>query len=62
MEIRGLGIINVPDLYGIGAIREKKYNLRPWAELEDWDPGKDYERLSGEDTKRDLLGIKILDT
>ncbi|MDD3163755.1 MAG: HPr(Ser) kinase/phosphatase [Sphaerochaetaceae bacterium] len=58
MEIRGLGIINVPDLYGIGAIREKK-QVQLWAELEDWDPGKDYERLSGEDTKRDLLGIKI---
>lgn len=58
MEIRGLGIINVPHLYGIGAIREKK-QVQLWAELENWNPEKDYERLSGEETKKDLLGIQI---
>ncbi|MDY4889021.1 MAG: HPr(Ser) kinase/phosphatase [Sphaerochaetaceae bacterium] len=58
MEVRGLGIINVPDLYGIGAIREKK-QVQLWAELEDWDPTKNYERVTGETSTRELLDIQI---
>lgn len=58
MEIRGIGIINIPDLYGIGAIREKK-EVQLWVHLENWDPNKNYERVTIEDQQKELLGISI---
>ena len=36
MEIRGLGIINITNLFGVGAIREKK-QIQLAVELETWD-------------------------
>ncbi len=57
MEIRGLGIINVANMYGIGAIRDKK-QVQLYVQLERWDDKKDYTRL-GEGLQKDLLGIKI---
>jgi len=57
MEIRGLGIINIPDLYGISSIRERK-EIQFWAHLEDWDQNKNYERIS-EEKSESILGIKI---
>lgn len=44
MEIRGLGIINVESLFGVGAIRDKK-RIELVIRLEEWDPKKEYERL-----------------
>jgi HPr kinase/phosphorylase len=60
MEIRGIGIINVKSLYGIGSIRtEKKVQLV--IELEEWDPKnpKEYDRIGLEEKYIDLLGLKI---
>ena len=37
MEIRGLGIINIKDLYGVSSIREKKI-VDLVLELIEWDP------------------------
>ncbi len=58
MEIRGLGIINVSQLYGIGAIREQK-EIQLIVELEEWDPNKVYDRLGTNQKTNDLLGVKI---
>ena len=44
MEIRGLGIINVESLFGIGAIRDKK-RIELIVRLEEWDNKKEYDRL-----------------
>jgi HPr kinase/phosphorylase len=44
MEIRGLGIINIESLFGVGAIRDKK-RIELVVRLEEWDPKKEYERL-----------------
>ncbi len=44
MEIRGLGIINIESLFGVGAIRDKK-RIELVIRLEEWDPRKEYERL-----------------
>jgi HPr kinase/phosphorylase len=44
MEIRGLGIINVESLFGVGAIRDKK-RVELVVKLEDWDNRKEYDRL-----------------
>lgn len=58
MEIRGLGIINVSQLYGVGAIRDQK-EVQLVVELEDWDPNKMYDRLGTEQNYMDLLGVKV---
>jgi HPr kinase/phosphorylase len=58
MEIRGLGIINVSHLFGVGAIRDKK-QVQLVVELEEWDPEKLYDRLGSGDMNREILGVKI---
>lgn len=57
MEIRGLGIINVANMYGIGAIREKK-QVQLSVHLEKWDDNKNYDHL-GDSLQAEYLGIKI---
>ena len=48
MEIRGLGIINVKDLFGIAAVRESKV-VDLVAELQEWDGDAEYDRLGFDD-------------
>ncbi len=57
MEIRGLGIINIRNLFGVGAIRDEK-RVELVVQLEEWDAKKVYDRIGGEE-KTDILGIKI---
>jgi HPr kinase/phosphorylase len=58
MEIRGLGIINVSQQHGVGAISEQK-EVHLVIELEEWDSEKIYDRLGTETITMDLLGVKI---
>ncbi|MDR1785587.1 MAG: HPr(Ser) kinase/phosphatase [Spirochaetaceae bacterium] len=58
MEIRGLGIINIQQLYGVGAIREQK-EVQLLIKLEDWDPEKVYDRLGTEPAMTEMLGVEI---
>lgn len=58
MEIRGLGIINITQLYGIGSIREQK-EVQLVVKLEEWDANKVYDRLGTEQKFMELLGVKI---
>ncbi len=58
MEIRGLGIINVAHLFGVGAIRDKK-QIQLVVHLENWDSTKTYERLGSIDMKEDILGVHV---
>lgn len=58
MEIRGLGIINVSYLFGVGSIRDRK-QIQLIVDLEDWDPEKVYDRLGSGDNTREILGVKI---
>ena len=58
MEIRGIGIINLANLYGVGAIRDRK-QVQLSIHLEPWDAKKNYDRV-GESTLEDFyLGIPI---
>lgn len=57
MEIRGLGIINISNMYGIGAIREKK-QIQLSVHLERWDDSKNYDRI-GDNLTAEFLGVKI---
>lgn len=58
MEIRGLGIISIKDLFGAGSVRKgKRIDLIIY--LEDWDEKKEYDRLGLEDTYEEILGVKV---
>lgn len=58
MELRGLGIINVKDLFGVGAIRRRK-RLELVIHLEDWIPDKEYERLGLDDDYIEILDVRL---
>lgn len=54
MEIRGLGIINIKDLFGIAAVREAK-KIELVIELVEWDEEDEYDRLGLDDRRYDIL-------
>lgn len=58
MEIRGLGIINIRNLFGIGSVRTKK-RIELMISLEEWKPQKEYDRLGLEERKSTILGMSI---
>ncbi|MDR1955391.1 MAG: HPr(Ser) kinase/phosphatase [Treponema sp.] len=58
MEIRGLGIINITHLFGVGAIRERK-EVQLVVMLEEWDSRKNYDRLGTDDKYIEFLGVRI---
>ncbi|GHT54923.1 HPr kinase/phosphorylase [Spirochaetia bacterium] len=58
MEIRGLGIINVTHLKGVGAIRDSK-RVQLVVVLEEWDANKSYDRLGTEDQYMEFLGVNV---
>ncbi len=58
MEIRGLGIINVSAIFGVGSIRlDKKLDLI--VTLKDWDELEEVDRIGLEKETLDILGIAI---
>lgn len=58
MEIRGLGIINVKDLFGVSSIRDKKI-VDMVLELIEWDPDQEYDRLGIDDQVYTILDIDL---
>lgn len=58
IEVRGLGIINVVDMFGFGALLEEK-KLDLVIELEKWDPKKKYDRLGEHNLYFPILGKDI---
>jgi len=58
MEIRGLGIINIKDLFGIASTRDKKL-IELVIELEEWDPNITYDRLGMDEHQYTILDIHV---
>ncbi|MBV8755756.1 MAG: HPr(Ser) kinase/phosphatase [Deltaproteobacteria bacterium] len=58
MEIRGLGIINIKDLFGIAAVREAK-KIEVVVELHEWDAAVEYDRLGFDEHVEKLLDVDI---
>ncbi len=58
MEIRGLGIINVKEVFGTGAIRNRK-RIGMVVTLERWNPKKEYERLGLAERTHKVLGVEL---
>src|SRR5439155_13744020 len=55
---RGLGIINVKDLFGVAAIRDEKV-VELVIELATWDPTRDYDRLGIDEQRFNILGVEL---
>jgi HPr kinase/phosphorylase len=58
MEVRGLGLINIRDLFGVASTRTSK-RIELVVQLERWDEGLEYDRLGLDEEHLDLLGLKI---
>lgn len=58
MEIRGLGIINVKDLFGISAVRDAK-KIEVVAELMEWNEDEEYDRLGTEELRHKILDVPL---
>ncbi len=58
MEIRGIGIIDVPKMFGIRAVRRRK-RIEVEVRLELWDKRSHYDRVGLDDAKTSVLGVKI---
>ncbi len=58
MEIRGLGILNIKDLFGVSAVRDAK-RIEMVAELVEWNSQEEYDRLGVDDMTFEILGERI---
>jgi HPr kinase/phosphorylase len=58
MEIRGLGIINIKDLFGISSVREAKV-IDLVVELHEWEATAEYDRLGFDEHTERLLEVNV---
>jgi len=58
MELRGIGVINVRELYGIGAVKPET-NINMVVHLELWQEGKAYDRLGLTNETETILGVTL---
>jgi HPr kinase/phosphorylase len=58
MEIRGLGIFDVKNIFGVGAVRNTK-RISLIVELEDWDASKEYDRVGISEDTYSILEVKL---
>ena len=58
MEIRGLGLINVQDLFGVASTRTSK-RVELVVQLERWDPTREYDRLGLDETHYETVGVRV---
>ena len=59
IELRGIGVIDVKALFGVESILDTA-NIDMVIQLEEWDRGKDYDRLGLEDHHIEILGNQII--
>jgi len=58
IELRGIGIINVRRLFGIGAVKEEA-NIDMEVHLENWDQDKIYDRLGLDTEYNSILNVDV---
>ena len=58
MEVRGLGLINIKDLFCVASTRSSK-RVELVVQLERWEPGREYERLGLDDVYYEILGLHV---
>lgn len=58
IEIRGIGILDVKYLYGVGSVKMTE-SINLVVNMELWNPQKHYERLGAEELTTEILDIKV---
>lgn len=58
MEIRGIGIIDIPGLFGVRAVRQQK-RIEVVVHLEIWDQDRNYSRTGLEEDEQRILGVSL---
>ena len=58
IELRGIGVINVANLFGMGAVKEEAV-VNLVVNIVPWEAGKHYDRMGLEEHYVDLLGVKV---
>ena len=58
MELRGIGVINVRHLYGMGAVKPET-NIDLVVSMEPWEDGKAYDRLGLTNETASFLGVSL---
>jgi HPr kinase/phosphorylase len=58
VEIRGVGVVNVTDLFGVAATRSSK-RVELVVHLERWEAGREYDRLGLDVMTTDILGVPV---
>lgn len=59
IELRGVGIVDVKNLFGVECVKEKQ-NIDLVIKLEDWRKDNDYDRLGLEEEYTEFLGNKVV--
>ena len=58
MEIRGVGIIDVATMFGIGSVLQSR-SIDMVVHLETWQQGKEYDRMGLADETKQILGVEV---
>ncbi|MFN2318010.1 MAG: HPr kinase/phosphorylase, partial [Gemmatimonadales bacterium] len=58
MEIRGIGLIDIPALFGIRSVRQQK-RVEVVVRLEDWETAQEADRTGLSRQTMDILGVQI---
>ena len=58
MEVRGLGVINIRDLFGVASTRTSK-RVELVVQLERWDHSREYDRLGLDESFHELVGLRV---
>ena len=58
MELRGLGIVNVPLLFGVAAVLER-HTVELVIRLSHWVEGVEYDRLGLDEETETILGVAV---
>ncbi|MDF7638577.1 HPr(Ser) kinase/phosphatase [Lactobacillus sp. ESL0791] len=58
MEIRGVGIIDIMELFGVGAIKNRS-SIRLVIKLVNWDSHANYDRLGFQESKREICNVEL---
>ena len=58
MEIRGIGVIDIKAMFGIGAVTKSK-SIDLIIELETWDENKTYDRIGILDEEIEIMGVRV---
>lgn len=58
VEVRGLGVLNIKDLFGVTAVRDRK-RIDIVVQLDEWDEEREYDRLGVDDQHYEILGTPV---